>query len=731
MATYGVKYELFFQDVEERRLKVEILKKGYTGSVSELVGTDNPVEIIWSGDDDIYSPIIGSRCKLNLFATDDTNYEDFFRGDEREYKVKVLRYGTTGNFIEAEGAEWQTVDAIWDEVTGGQLFYQPIWEGFMVIDRFKEQMVSKPYPITIEAVDGLGTLDGFDAPFDDSDNTTTSDLFYYLKEILLLTGHEHRIYISNDTRKDGGATNDTIFHDIVVDKYALFTKNLTFRTAKDVLKQILRITNSRIYHSLARWYIVNNSSLIDTRIDQLAEAPSGEDTNIEPEPPIDPFETVELPNIQLLANSSTASSIDLYVGQHVVFSVNRVGGGEIDTFSWTTPKGSSTTAYLSFTAEASHDGETVSVTCTNSEGSDSDSCTINILQDQNNDPVDPPDPPDPVDPDVEEVVGGEIKVYFENQIANTGLSQPNPYVYAYEAYQVGNNNALALSVTIVPNSNYQFTSASQYDVALVGTNSNVTVSKSASVGVFNVSAIFPEDGGYSITVRITGTVPVKQHTTIVNFVNNVGNTTFDVAPFYFTGEEGTSFSETRTLMPDDDYFFSSLGNVGAILTYGQFVNRSLLLKTRDASGKNPIDVTVSGTIQGSNKTDTLTLGGSPKTSNDATGVTSGVTISTAETVAGYATYLFTSNYISNPSNLPLFNGKFRVVAHTVDGTNRPVDWVYISPTQGDEDTRQVELRFTGNYSYGGTRYAHIKFLAFNSGTVLHQLNITQTSLTVF
>jgi len=720
MATYGVKFELFFQDVEERRLKVEILKKNYTGSVNALVGTENPVEIVWTGDDDIYSPIIGSRCIINLFATDDTNYDEFYKGDEREYKVKMLRYGTTGNFYEAEEAEWQTVDSIYDEVTGGQNFFQPIWEGFLVVDRFREQMISKPYPITLEAVDGLGTLNGFDAPFDTSDNSTTSNLFYYLKEILLLTGHEHRLYISNDTRKDGGATNDTIFHDIVVDKYALFTKNLTFRTAKDVLEQILKITNSRIYHSMARWYIVNNSTLIDTRIDQLAEAPSGDDTNLEPAPDADPFETVELPNIEIVANSSTASTISLYAGQHVIFTVSNLGG-EIDSYSWTSPVGSYSTPYISFTAQSSHDGETVSVTCTNSEGSDSDTTTIDIIV------ADPPDPPD-------DVVGGEIKVYFENQIANTTINYPNPYVYTYEAYNVNGTNAMTISPRIVPNANYEFTNPNQYTATLVGTNSNVSVNDSNllnGTGGFSVSAIFPEDGGYSVTIRVTGTVPVKQHTTTVSFVNNVGNTTFDTTQFSFSGEEGDTFSETRTLTPDDDFFFSSLGNIGAILTSGEFVSRSLLLDTRDSSGKNPIDITISGTIQGSDKSDTLTLGGSPKTSNDATGVTSGVTISTAETIGGYATYLFSSNYISNPSNLPLFDGKFRVVAHTVDGTNTPVNWVHITPTQGDEDTKQVTLRFDGNYSFGGTRYAHVKFLAFNSGTVLHQLNITQPSLTVF
>ena len=70
---YGVKFELFFQDVEERRFKVEILKKGYSGTVKSLVGSGNPVEIIWEGNEDIYSPIIGSRCILNLMATETTD----------------------------------------------------------------------------------------------------------------------------------------------------------------------------------------------------------------------------------------------------------------------------------------------------------------------------------------------------------------------------------------------------------------------------------------------------------------------------------------------------------------------------------------------------------------------------------------------------------------------------------------------------------------------------------
>ena len=83
MATYGLKFELFFQDLEDRRFKLEFHKKNYSGTVSALVGGGNPVEIEWSGDDDIYSPIRGSRCKINLMVTNTTSYDAFHESDER------------------------------------------------------------------------------------------------------------------------------------------------------------------------------------------------------------------------------------------------------------------------------------------------------------------------------------------------------------------------------------------------------------------------------------------------------------------------------------------------------------------------------------------------------------------------------------------------------------------------------------------------------------------------
>ena len=128
---YGIKYRLEFSDDQENGKKIEILKKDYTGSVLPIIGTSSPVEISWEGDDDFYSPIKGSTCLINLFVTDDVNYDNFYEFNEREYRVDVYYKDASNN-------------------------YQIFWTGWVVADNFSEAITTKPFPITINALDGLG-----------------------------------------------------------------------------------------------------------------------------------------------------------------------------------------------------------------------------------------------------------------------------------------------------------------------------------------------------------------------------------------------------------------------------------------------------------------------------------------------------------------------------------------------------------------------------------------------
>lgn len=234
---YNVKYRLEFSDVKGNGRKVEILKDGYIGSVLPMIGTAEPVVIDWKSKDDFYEYIIGSTCTLNLMVTDTVSYDDFYLFDEREYKIRV--------------SYKDDLDA-----------YQTYWEGFVVVDAFKEAINTTPYTISLKATDGLGTLKAFDAPTSNSASQGTTDsAFHYLRSILNQTFLGFDIYIANLIRKDGGATNDTIFHDILINEFGAMKPNLTYRNSKELLEAILKATNSKVYQSGGKWYVVSNTNL--------------------------------------------------------------------------------------------------------------------------------------------------------------------------------------------------------------------------------------------------------------------------------------------------------------------------------------------------------------------------------------------------------------------------------------------------------------------------------------
>jgi hypothetical protein len=227
---YGVKFRLEFSDDNLKGKKIEILKDGYSGSVLPLVGTENPLQITWDQDDDFYNPIIGSTCQINLFVTDNTNYDDFYTVDEREYKIKISYKDSSD-------------------------VYQTYWEGWLLVDQFQEAVTIKPFAITLKAFDGLGSLDGFTQPLDFS-----VDPIVFIGSILNNLNLGFSFYVSNDIQRSGASSGNNILDQSSVSSTNFFTDGVDPRDCKEVLELILKFSNSRIFQSYGRWYIINNSS---------------------------------------------------------------------------------------------------------------------------------------------------------------------------------------------------------------------------------------------------------------------------------------------------------------------------------------------------------------------------------------------------------------------------------------------------------------------------------------
>ena len=232
---YGVKYRLEFSDDLENDKKIEILKNNYSATVLPLIGGKDPCVISWEGDDNFYNPIKGSQCSLNLFVTDTVSYDNFHEFNEREYQVKISYKDSSNN-------------------------YQLYWIGWLVVDQFTESVISKPFPITITAFDGLGSLDAYDMFLDDSSAGLVNARTWIWRTLSNLD-LELDIYISQDIFiRNPSSTIKTIYDVINIDPYTLQIDKYNINTAKKVLEQILKITNARIFQSFGRWYIINNSS---------------------------------------------------------------------------------------------------------------------------------------------------------------------------------------------------------------------------------------------------------------------------------------------------------------------------------------------------------------------------------------------------------------------------------------------------------------------------------------
>ncbi len=327
MATYGVKYELKFSDNRGHKRTLEILKKDYEGDILPIIGTGSPVIIRYENQDDFYNPIIGSSCDINLKVTDNVSYDEFANFNEREYKVRLLA-GQEDDTITVNSPLWEVANTNWENTetlwASGDVF-TVYWEGFLVFDNYIEELVSSPYDITLRAIDNIGTLDSYNAPYGNvnvsdignilvssGDQNNYDSAFYYLKEILKLTGLEFDIYIQNNIRrKIFGVVNNqalTLFHDILINEFAL-TDDFVRKNAKDDLKEILIVTNSRIFQANASWYIISNHNYYDKSVvyDPSSIFDTTTTTTVEPESPSQPTTetTQEQPDTTQEVDSTT------------------------------------------------------------------------------------------------------------------------------------------------------------------------------------------------------------------------------------------------------------------------------------------------------------------------------------------------------------------------------------------------------------------------------------------
>ena len=96
---YGRKYTTYYKRRSGGTTTIDILKNGYSGSVTTLTADLNALEIEFAGDvENIYASTVGTGAVIRVIATPLTLTE-LFTADPQEFIVKIYNGGTGTNLV--------------------------------------------------------------------------------------------------------------------------------------------------------------------------------------------------------------------------------------------------------------------------------------------------------------------------------------------------------------------------------------------------------------------------------------------------------------------------------------------------------------------------------------------------------------------------------------------------------------------------------------------------------
>ena len=249
---YGLIYNLNFRSNIEgnRKHRLSIFKDGHTATITtadnNIIGTDEPVVVVWDNTDDIYNNIMASRCEINLYS-DDVKQVDI---DD------VLDNATPAKF---------KVEFYMEDEFTTMIKY---WEGYLANATYEQRISSVPVTYQLVATDLLGTLKNIFT----SDGSAVFDsqptVIKYLDNITGFLPQVFQWRISNDIQlkpsKFGETNSFTKMHFLQWLFPYINGFDFTFDTADQYVISTLKAFNARLFYANNAWFIINNSSYKDT-----------------------------------------------------------------------------------------------------------------------------------------------------------------------------------------------------------------------------------------------------------------------------------------------------------------------------------------------------------------------------------------------------------------------------------------------------------------------------------
>lgn len=212
---YGAKYQFIFESQNGAEVKIEVLKDGYSGTVTQRPLGAAPVLRQQRND-----RVAGSSLAFTPECHVDGEFSEFYTTDPKEFRVDLYRENTK------------------------------IWSGFITPELYSEPDIAPPYDVSVTATDGLGELRRSD--FLPLGKVTLHALF---SNLLSFTGQSLSVnYISRLAYT--GVSYNAFFIDTYID--------LDYKAGEscyDVLQYLLTTFNASICFFNGAWLIVRENDI--------------------------------------------------------------------------------------------------------------------------------------------------------------------------------------------------------------------------------------------------------------------------------------------------------------------------------------------------------------------------------------------------------------------------------------------------------------------------------------
>lgn len=270
--TYGEYYRLEFDDNNDYAVhRVDILKRGFSGSVTEICGADVPLRISYNGQGEgKYSPLVGSSAIVGLLSESNQQFAELFTGDDRQFQVKYYRDGALR------------------------------WIGYIIPSMYEEPYIAPPYPVFFTATDGIGDLKSFKF-LNDVEDRYRGDVsqMFVIKEALKKLDLQIDIHSGINVYEvdmDQTDSDDPLTQAYVdTDSYYSVEPEETPDDCDTVLQKNIKSYGARLFQAYGKWWIVRTQEMVasfdyrvfnyegvyqsNSGIDPLEDFSSGSDIN--------------------------------------------------------------------------------------------------------------------------------------------------------------------------------------------------------------------------------------------------------------------------------------------------------------------------------------------------------------------------------------------------------------------------------------------------------------------